>query len=79
MDNAEAKLVLFWVLGGLALALGTWLMGHYSYSMAHVFVGFLLVLFAGLSWIGVGVGVVHYTSPSRERRVHAQSQRREKV
>ena len=61
----EGKLVLFWIVGALAIVFGAWIAGHVentlgttagSYALA-VIVAILLVMFGGLSWIAVAVTV----------------------
>ncbi len=59
MALPEGKLGLFWLIGALALTGGAWLLGGQDISAAHIFMAFILILFAGLSWIGVSVGVAH--------------------
>jgi hypothetical protein len=67
-DLPEGKLALFWILGTISIAFGTWIIGHventigattFSYYLS-IFIGFLLVLFGGLAWIGVAVKVAHH-------------------
>lgn len=61
----EGKLALFWVLGALAIAAGAWIAGHISWALGVTAlsyygafaIAFLLILFGGLAWIGVAVGV----------------------
>lgn len=61
----EGKLALFWILGALALTAGSWIVGHIEWALGTtpvsyygaMAVGFLLILFGGLAWIGVSVGV----------------------
>ena len=61
----EGKLALFWVLGAMAILWGSWISGHIQKdfgvtSFAYygtIFVALLLILFGGLAWIGVAVGV----------------------
>ncbi len=55
----EGKLGLFWIVGALAMTSGAWILGLENATSSHLFFAFILVLFAGLSWIGVAVGVVH--------------------
>lgn len=61
----EGKLALFWVLGSIAILWGSWISGHLQKELGvtefsyygTIFVAFLLILFGGLAWIGVAVGV----------------------
>ncbi len=62
----EGKLALFWVLGAVAIMWGAWIAGHLqrgdlgvsAFSFyGSILVAFLLILFGGLAWIGVSVGV----------------------
>lgn len=59
MSLPEGKLGLFWLMGALAMTSGAWVLGLENATSSHLFFAFILVLFAGLSWIGVAVGVVH--------------------
>lgn len=64
----ERKLLLFWVLGALAIALGTWIttnvepvLGATPLSVAlAVVIGLILILLGGLAWIAVAVSVAHH-------------------
>jgi hypothetical protein len=62
MDSA--KLVIIWIIGGLFLLSGTWVMQNleltigvstFSYTFA-LLIALLLFLIAGLCWISVAVG-----------------------
>ncbi len=59
MSLPEGKLGLFWLLGAFAMTAGAWVLGLENATSNNIFFTFILVLFAGLSWIGVAVGVVH--------------------
>lgn len=59
MSLPEGKLGLFWLLSAFAMTAGAWVLGLENATSNNVFFTFILVLFAGLSWIGVAVGVVH--------------------
>jgi hypothetical protein len=59
----SAKLVLVWILGGLFILGGVWIVqnlemnvgvGEFQYGLALV-IAFVLVLLAGLCWISVAV------------------------
>lgn len=61
----ELKLIIFWILGSIAILFGSWIAGHVeqtlgvtteSYALALV-VAFLLILFGGFMWIAVAVAV----------------------
>jgi hypothetical protein len=63
----EGKLILFWIIGALALLLGSWIAGHVektlgvtdlSYALA-LLVALILFLFGGFLWIAVAIGVMH--------------------
>ena len=62
VDVPEGKLGLFWVMGALAFTLSAWMIGHSSTYSPLSFIAFLLMLFSGLAWIGVSVGVAHHKS-----------------
>lgn len=61
----EGKLALFWLIGTLSILLGVWIAGHLERVLGvtdasffgSLFVAFLLILFGGLAWIAVAVGV----------------------
>ncbi len=55
----DGKLAIFWILGSLALLFAAWIIGHIQGLQPILFIAFLLILFAGLTWVGVGVGVSH--------------------
>ncbi len=55
----EGKLGVFWILGAIALTFGAFLLSDASTSLSQTLVAFILILFAGICWIGVSVGVVH--------------------
>jgi len=55
----EGKLALFWILGALSLVFAAWIIGHTQTFQPILFIAFLLILFAGLCWIGVGVSMAH--------------------
>ncbi|NOQ55736.1 MAG: hypothetical protein GQ477_02925 [Nanohaloarchaea archaeon] len=59
MSLPEGKLGLFWIIGAIALTAAGWVLGLETQTSANVFMAFILVLFTGLSWIGVSVGVIH--------------------
>ena len=59
MSIPEGKLGLFWVMGALTLTAAGWVLGLPEQTISHLFMAVILVLFAGLSWIGVSVGVIH--------------------
>jgi hypothetical protein len=59
----SAKLVLVWILGGLFILGGIWILqnlemnlgvGEFQYALAMI-IAFVLVLLAGLCWISVAV------------------------
>ena len=64
-DLPEAKLAIFWVFGSIAILAGSWIAGHLEWVLGTsatsyygaLFVSFLLILFGGIAWIGVAVGV----------------------
>lgn len=64
----EAKLALFWVIGALCILLGAWIAGHLERVLGvtdttfygTLFVAFVLILFGGLAWIAVSVGVAQH-------------------
>lgn len=60
LSSLEGRLGLFWVMGALSLTLGAWVLGHMD-GLGPALIGYLLVLFSGLAWIGVSVGVTHKT------------------
>ncbi|MEA3229290.1 MAG: hypothetical protein U9P44_00075 [archaeon] len=55
----EGKLGLFWILGAIAMTSGAWVLGMENQTSIHFIMSFILILFAGLSWVGVAVGVFH--------------------
>ncbi|MCK5299972.1 MAG: hypothetical protein KAJ54_02375 [Candidatus Aenigmarchaeota archaeon] len=59
IDLPEGKLAFFWFLGAVALSGGAWLLGQRDATAFQNIAAFILILVAGLSWVGVGVGVVH--------------------
>lgn len=67
-DLPEGRLALFWILGTISISLGTWILGHIEYTIGtttfsyylSILIGFLLILFGGLAWIGVAVKVAHH-------------------
>lgn len=59
MSIPEGKLGLFWIFGALALTSAGWILGLENLASSHIFFSIILILFAGLSWIGVAVGVIH--------------------
>ena len=59
MPLPEGKLGLFWVIGAIAMTAAGWVLGLENQTSSNIFMAFILVLFAGLSWIGVAVGVIH--------------------
>ncbi len=63
----SSKLVFSWILGGVFLLLGVWIINNLrltlgvselSYAIAML-VAFIFILVAGLLWINVSVGVRH--------------------
>ncbi len=61
----EIRLAVFWILGAVMICFASWILGHLnfvpgtterSYFLAIV-ISFILVLFSGLLWIAVSVGV----------------------
>ncbi len=64
----EGKLALFWIIGALSILLGAWIAGHLERVLGVTdasfygtfFLAFLLVLFGGLAWIAVAVGVAQH-------------------
>ena len=64
----EGKLALFWIIGALAILLGAWISGHLervlgvtdSSFYGTLFFAFILILFGGLAWIAVAVGVAQH-------------------
>jgi len=61
----EIRLAVFWILGAIMISFASWILGHLnfvpgtterSYFFA-IIVAFLLILFSGLLWIAVAVGV----------------------
>jgi len=64
-DLPEAKLAIFWVLGSITILAGSWIAGHLEWVLGTtpvsyygaLLVSFILILFGGLAWIGVAVGV----------------------
>ena len=61
----EGKMITFWIAGALSIYFGAWIAGHLEKGLGVSdfayygtgFLAFLLVLFGGLAWIGVAVGV----------------------
>lgn len=64
----EGKLALFWIIGALSILLGAWIAGHLERVLGvtdasfygTIFLAFLLILFGGLAWIAVAVGVAQH-------------------
>jgi len=64
----EGKLILFWVLGSIAILWGSWIAGHLEWVLGTTYISyygslllsFVLILFGGLCWIGVAVKVIHH-------------------
>lgn len=54
----QGKLAAFWVLGAICFTYATWILGR-TEGFSSLLIAFLLYCFAGLCWIGVGVGVAH--------------------
>ncbi len=63
----SSKLVFSWVLGGIFLLLGIWIINNLkltlgvselSYAIAMI-IAFIFILVAGLLWINVSVAVKH--------------------
>ncbi len=74
-DIPEGRLIVFWIIGALAILFGTWIAGHVetalgvttgSYALA-LLVAFLLILFGGLAWIAVAVTVSQEEEVSMEQ------------
>ncbi len=65
-----SKLVVFWLIGGVLLLLGSWIIGHaeqnvgvpeLSYALA-ILISFVLILAGGLCWIAVAAATKHKVS-----------------
>ena len=63
----SGKLIAFWILGGVFILFGAWILNNleltigvsdYSYALALV-VAFIAFLIGGLFWISVGVASKH--------------------
>ena len=67
LDLPEGKLAFFWFAGAVALTGGAWLLGQRDATAFQNVMAFVLILIAGLSWVGVGVGVVHRHSLHRRK------------
>jgi hypothetical protein len=67
LDMPEGKLGFFWIVGAVALTGGAWLIGQDATTVLQNIVAFVLILTAGLCWIGVSVGVVHRHSVHRKK------------
>lgn len=67
LDLPDGKLAFFWFLGAVALSCGAWLLGQRDANAFQNVMAFIMVLIGGLSWIGVGVGVVHRHSLHRRK------------
>ncbi|MBW6451911.1 MAG: hypothetical protein K0B02_04250 [DPANN group archaeon] len=65
VDLPEGKLGLFWIMGALAFTLSAWIIGHSGAQSPLTFIAFLLMLFSGLAWIGVSVGVAHHNKTNK--------------
>ena len=64
---SSSKLILSWILGGVFLLLGVWIINNlrfglgvseFSYAIAVV-VALIFILMGGLLWINTSVGVRH--------------------
>jgi len=63
----SVKLVGIWVLGAVALLVGTWIIQNLEFNvgvsgfsyMVAILIAFVLFLFAGLAWISVAVATRH--------------------
>ena len=61
----EGKLALFWIFGSISILAGAWIAGRLEWVLGTtplsyygaLFLALLLILFGGLAWIGVAVGV----------------------
>ncbi len=52
----EKKVIAFWILGGMALTMASYLLGHSPTFMSQL-VALGLIMAAGLLWTGVSVGL----------------------
>lgn len=66
-DVPEGRLIIFWIMGSLAILFGAWIAGNVERALGTtdlsfilaLIVAFLLILFGGFLWIAVAVGVAH--------------------
>ena len=74
-DLPEGKLILFWIIGAIAIVFGAWIAGHVEYTLGTsagsytlaIIISIFLVMLGGLSWIAVSVTV------SQEKEIEIES------